>query len=76
MALGGELDVVVEGGLLRPQTKLNFPDQTRLVIAILRVETSPEAEAAAKKLFEEIRRSGKVRLGGWHPTRDEMHERG
>jgi hypothetical protein len=41
-----------------------------------RMETTPEAEAAAQEMFEEIRRSGKVRLGGWRPTRDEMHERG
>ena len=75
MTINGELAVVVEGGMLRPEKKLNFPEHTRLVIAIRRVETTPEAEAASKKLFEEIRKSGKVRLGGWHPTRDEMHER-
>lgn len=76
MTIGGELAVVVEGGVLRPQKQLNFPEHTRLVITIQRVETTPEAEAAAKKLFEAIRLSGKVRLGGWRPTRDEMHERG
>ncbi|MCB9865760.1 MAG: antitoxin family protein [Phycisphaerales bacterium] len=76
MTLGGELAVVVEGGLLRPQTKLNFPEHTRLVVAIRRVETTPETETAARKLFADIRQSGMVRLNGWRPSRDEMHERG
>jgi len=75
MTRGCELDVVVEGGMLRPKRKLNFPEHTRLVITIRRVETTPEAESAAQKMFEDIRRSGRVRFGGWHPIRDEMHER-
>lgn len=75
MTINGELAVVVEGGMLRPEEKLNFPEHTRLVITIRRVETTLEGEEAAKRLFAEIRRSGKVRLGGWHPTRDELHER-
>jgi predicted DNA-binding antitoxin AbrB/MazE fold protein len=75
MTIGNELAVVVENGVLRPEQKLNFPEHTRLVIRIQRVETTAEGTAEAKRLFAEIRASGRVRLGGWHPTRDEMHER-
>jgi hypothetical protein len=75
MTINGELAVVVEGGMLRPENKLNFPEHTRLVITIRRVETTPEAEAEARRALHEIRERGELRLGGWHPTRDEMHER-
>jgi hypothetical protein len=75
MYSGGDLAVVVEGGLLRPEKKLNYPDHTRLVIRVERVETTPEAAQEAQRIIEEIGASGQVHLDGWHPTRDEMHER-
>jgi predicted DNA-binding antitoxin AbrB/MazE fold protein len=76
MVSNGELTVVYESGVLRPEHDLDLPEQTRLVIAIRRVETTPEDEAKAKTLLHEIRRKGEVRLGSWRPTREEMHERG
>lgn len=75
MTMGNEISVIVENGVLRPETALNYPEHTRLRVRVERVETTPEAAQAAQKLFEEIQASGAVRLGGWHPTREEMHER-
>ncbi len=75
MTSTGELTVVYESGTLRPEQPLDLPDHTRLLIAIRRVETSPEAEQEGRQLLTEIRRKGGIRLGSWHPTRDELHER-
>jgi predicted DNA-binding antitoxin AbrB/MazE fold protein len=70
-----EITVVVDQGVLRPETRIDMPDGTRLVIMIRSVETTPEADAVAREKLHELRRRGTVRLGGWHPTREEMHER-
>jgi predicted DNA-binding antitoxin AbrB/MazE fold protein len=75
MRSGNEMSVIVDQGVLRPETRLDMPDGTRLVIVIRSVETTPEAAAAAREKLHELRRRGTVRLGGWHPTREEMHER-
>lgn len=72
---GGEFAVVVENGLLRPERTLGYPDNTRLVIRIERIEQDRQSEAAARAALHEFRASGDLKLGGWHPTRDEMHER-
>ncbi len=69
-----ELAVVYEGGVLRPESDLDLPDQTRLVIAIRRVETTPESEARGRQLLHDIRNGGGIRLGSWRPTREELHE--
>jgi predicted DNA-binding antitoxin AbrB/MazE fold protein len=71
----GELAVVYESGVLRPEQPLDLPDHTRVVIAIRRIETSPESEAEGRRLLDEIRHRGDIRLAGWRPTRDELHER-
>jgi predicted DNA-binding antitoxin AbrB/MazE fold protein len=76
MVMKNELAVVYESGVLRPEDPLNLPDRTRLVIAIRRIDTTPQAEAQGRELLHEIRRRGVIRLGGWRPTRDEIHERG
>jgi len=72
----GEIAVVVDHGLLRPETALNLPEQTRLVLALRRIETTPEAELEGRRRLHAIRESGDVKLGGWRPRRDELHERG
>jgi hypothetical protein len=48
----------------------------------VRIEPEPTQVASTPAEFErglaelrEIQRSGAIRLGGWHPTREELHER-
>ena len=72
----GEIGAVYENGVLRPQCDLGLPERTRLVLAIRRVEVSPESRAEGKRLFHEFRDKGLVRANGRKLTRDEMHERG
>lgn len=76
MTLGTELSVIVDNGVLRPEGKMDLPEHTRLVIVIRRVETTPEGEAAGRAALHEIRQRGSILLGGWRPTREELHERG
>ncbi|MCH7720122.1 MAG: antitoxin family protein [Planctomycetes bacterium] len=75
MTINGEIGVVFENGVLRPEEDLALPEHTRLVMAIRRVKVSPASEEEGRRLLHDIRDRGLVRLGGWHPTRDEMHER-
>ena len=75
MAINGEIGVVFENGVLRPEQQLPFPEHTRLVIAIRRVEVTPASQEQGRRLLHDIRDRKLVRLGGWRPTRDEMHER-
>ncbi len=69
-----DIDVTYEDGVLRPDQALELPDWTRLRISIRRIEPTPEAEARARRKLNEIRDSGAIRLGGWRPRRDELHE--
>lgn len=76
MTTGNEISVIVENGVLRPETPLTYPEHTRLRVRVERVETTAQAEEEARRLFREIRASGVVRLNGWQrPTREELHER-
>lgn len=45
-------------------------------ISIRKIEVSPEQEAKAKAGMAALRKKGVIRLGGWKPRRDELHERG
>lgn len=75
MEFQGEITATYENGVLRPDHALSVPEHTRLRLSIRRVEVTPESSARAKEAFKRIRRSGRIRLEGWRPTRDEMHER-
>lgn len=76
MPINGEIGVVFENGVLKPQQDLGLPEHTHLVIAIRRVEVTPASEQEGRRLLHEFRDRELVRLCGWRPTRDEMHERG
>jgi len=76
MKLDTGLAVVYERGVLRPEERLDLPERTRLIIAVRRVETTPESESHGRQRLHEIRRRGDIRLAGWRPTRAELHERG
>jgi len=75
MALMDQIPVVYENGVLRPEQPLAIPDKTRLVVAIHSVSVTPESAAAGLETLRRIQREGLICLNGWHPTRDEMHER-
>ena len=69
-------ELAVDGGVLRPDGRLNLPDGTKVRATIQ--ELVPDL-AAAERAMDEIRRisaSGVFRSGGRKFTRDEMHERG
>lgn len=70
-----EFAVVVDHGVLRPESQINLPDNTRLVVTIRRIDTTPQAEADGREALRRIRERGEIRLGGWHPRREELHER-
>ena len=72
---GKEIVLVVEGEMLRPELPLNLPHGERLVVTIRRVLRTPEEVAVAKRRIRDLQRSGAIKLRGWHPTRDELHER-
>ena len=75
MNLDGELAVTYENGALRPDHNLGLPEGTRLVIAIRRVEVTPESERRGRAVIHDLRDRGHIRLAGWRATRDELHER-
>lgn len=75
MALSGEIKVIYENGVLRPDTALPIPEHTRLSISIRRIDPSPEDRKRARELLDRIRREGRIRMDGWRPTREELHER-
>lgn len=72
----GDIGVVFENGVLRPEQNLDLPEHTRLLISIRRVQVTPSSQENGRRLFHQIREQGLVRLNGWRPTRDDMHERG
>lgn len=71
----GEFGVIVENGVLRPEQPLAFPEKTRLVISVHRVEPTPQEQEWGRQEMHRIREQGLVSLNGWRPTRDELHER-
>jgi len=71
-----EFGVIWDGSVLKPLERLDLPAQTRLVVSVRRVDVSSERAAEGRRQMHELRRSAAVRLGGWRPTRDELHERG
>lgn len=75
MIAPGEIGVVFENGVLRPEHELSLPEHARLVIAIRRIEVAPEDEEWARHRLREIREGGLVRSNGLRLTRDQMHER-
>lgn len=70
-----DIPATYSNGALRPDEPLHLPENSRVRVSIRRVEATPEQEAKARERLSEILRKGAVRLGGWRPTRDEMHER-
>jgi len=74
--MSGTITVVFEGGVLRPEQALSLPEHTRLEVTIQSMDVTPESEDWARAEFRRLREQGGVRLNGWQPTRDEMHERG
>ena len=76
----GEIPVVYENGVFRPETPVSFPEHARLRI-LVRDGDGPRAQGQSNGLplmdaLDRLRSRGLIRTAGWRPTRDELHERG
>lgn len=69
-----ELTATVVGGLLRPDERLSFPDQTRVKLTIETIDGATDAATAWEALKARLGRRP-VHGGGKHFTREELHER-
>jgi predicted DNA-binding antitoxin AbrB/MazE fold protein len=69
-----ELTAIIEGGLLKPDTALPFPEHTRVKLTIEPVEEANPAAVAWKRLKERIREHPIRGLAGKF-SREELHER-
>jgi len=68
-----ELTATVVGGLLKPDERVSFPDQTRVRLTIETISTGEGASAwNSLKARLGLR---PVHSGGKYFTRDELHER-
>lgn len=82
MSYSGEIPVVYENGVFRPETPVDIPEHSRLRISIRDGEpgpangTPPLALIPFKEALNSLRTRGLIRTGGWLPTREELHERG
>jgi hypothetical protein len=69
-----ELTATIEGGLLKPDAALPFPDHTRVKLTIEPVEPENRALAAWNRLLRLIDEKPLVGLAGKF-SREELHER-
>lgn len=69
-----ELTATVEGGILKPDIVLPFPDQTRVKLTIEPVESQPSSAAAWERLKERIRRQPINGLAA-NFSREQLYER-
>jgi len=69
-----ELTATTEGGVLKPDTALPFPDRTRVKLTVEPVETENPSLEAWQRLKERLRQRP-VHGGGKRFTREELHER-
>lgn len=70
-----DFPAVYRDGVLRPGRPLDLPDNTRVRVAIRRIDVSADEERRGRLAMAELRRKGVLRLNGWPPSRDELHER-
>lgn len=75
MAPNGDISVVFEDGVLKPESELELPEHSRLVIEIQRVAVTDDSRAEGRRVFHEIREKGLLRSNGWRLKRDELYER-
>lgn len=69
-----ELTATIEGGLLKPDSALPFPDHTRVKLTIEPAEPENASTAAWERVQERLRQRP-VHGGGIRFTREELHER-
>ncbi len=69
-----ELTATVEGGILKPDIALPFPDQTRVKLTIEPVEPENHAAAAWERLKERIRQQP-IRGLAAKFSREDLYER-
>ena len=69
-----ELTATIEGGVLKPDTALPFPDHTRVKLTIEPVEAENHALAAWNRLLRLIDEKPLIGLAGKF-SREELYER-
>lgn len=69
-----ELTATIEGGILKPDVALPFPDRTRVKLTIEPVESENASVAAWERVKERLRLRP-IHGGGMRFTREELHER-
>ena len=69
-----EMTALVVNGILKPDTALPYPDQTKVRVTIESVEPDNPALAAWNRLKERLRQRP-VHGGGQSFTREELYER-
>lgn len=62
-------------GVLYPDSPLNLPESARIQLMIQPIEVTLEQELRGRKTLSDLRQRNIIRLGNWHPTRDELHVR-
>lgn len=70
-----DIPATYSNGVLRPETPLQLPENARVRISIRRVEVTADQAREAQRALEAFRNRGGLKLGGWRPSRDELHER-
>lgn len=69
-----EFTATIEGGMLKPDVTLPFPEHTRVKLTIESVESQGSSVAAWERLKDRLRQRP-VHGGGMRFTREELHER-
>ena len=75
MDQSGEIPVVYQNGVLRPDTPLNLPERTRLMAQLRPVERSRESADAFIARLETLRQAAGVQTCGWRFDRDRIYDR-
>ncbi len=70
-----ELAAIFENGVLRPESELDLPEHSRVIIRIRRIDVSADDERAGRELFGKLVERHGIELNGWKPSREELHER-
>lgn len=69
------LTATVEGGILKPDAPLAFPDQTRVRVILDPISEGDADSRAAMHELEKLWDGASVDSEGVRLTRDQMHER-
>jgi predicted DNA-binding antitoxin AbrB/MazE fold protein len=77
MEQNGEIPVIFERGVFRPEQPVDLPEHSRHRVVVRQSESSANGHHpnGLKQTLEGLRARGLIRAGGVVPNRDELHER-